>query len=607
MGVVYRDLRGDDMRTPARYLILLLFHTVLAAGPARAGSAQVIAEAGGPVTALDISGDGVTVVVGRDDGAVLLFDSATLQRMRLLGMHADGVSSVAWSAGDDSLATASHDGKVRLWDMPTGSMHAEFDGHAGGSRSIAFSPDGSVLASGGDDNTVRLWNPETGDELLALTGHTAQIRAVAFSPSGRWLASGDDDRSVRVWNARTGLLRQRFRWHEGKVRGVAFAADDRLATSGSDGTVRLIDIDSGTQRRQLQAHAIGRHGKVRALRYTADRRFFVTGSEDRTARLWETQGWTLVAVLRGHAGYVTSAAFSANDSHILTGSIDGTVRKWRLATGTAGSTERRPVERLAEGRVRNGDTFRDCERCPEMTWIGADSFRMGSPDDERGRDDDEGPLHPVTFASRFALGVHELRWSEWQLCADAGACRVIAADPGSGPGMHGRPVALVSWQDAQDYVAWLTRTTGKRYRLPSEAEWEYAARAGSPHAYPFGEDESALCLHANGADLATDFNNRNRCFDGVGRRAGPVGQYRANGYGLYDMIGNLWEWTDDCLNRNYAGAPTDGSPWRAGDCGQRMLRGGSWGSYPHNLRSATRYSVNRDYRGSEVGFRVARD
>jgi formylglycine-generating enzyme required for sulfatase activity len=156
-----------------------------------------------------------------------------------------------------------------------------------------------------------------------------------------------------------------------------------------------------------------------------------------------------------------------------------------------------------------------------------------------------------------------------------------------------RPVENVSWDDAQTFVARLSERTGRRYRLPSEAEWEYAARAGSTTAYPFGSDASRLGTFA--------WFTANS-----GGTTQPVGRLQPNAFGLYDMLGNVWEWTEDCWNGSYAGAPTDGRAWTAGECGRRVLRGGSWSGNPRNVRAAYRYGFTSALRFSDYGFRVAR-
>ena len=166
----------------------------------------------------------------------------------------------------------------------------------------------------------------------------------------------------------------------------------------------------------------------------------------------------------------------------------------------------------------------------------------------------------------------------------------------------------VSWNDAEAFVEWLGAQTGQAFRLPTEAEWEYAARAGSTTKYHFGNSESQLCRYGNHADSSTDFDWRNKsCSDGVGKRTAAVGRYQPNSYGLYDVHGNVWEWLADCWNDSYAGAPSDGRAWTLGDCSLRVVRGGSWYLVPRNLRSASRYRYTRSNRFDFIGFRLVQD
>ena len=251
--------------------------------------------------------------------------------------------------------------------------------------------------------------------------------------------------------------------------------------------------------------------------------------------------------------------------------------------GASGPTVHRvELERLLEVGVR----FRDCAECPEMVVVPAGSFLMGSPDTEEGRLDQEGPVHRVTIGSPFAVGVYEVTVAEFGLFVDAtghstgNACYVWTGNidveknglgwrnPGFGQG-GSHPAVCVSWEDAQAYVAYLSRIAGERYRLPSEAEWEYAARAGTRAAHWWGEGESDLCTHANGADASTDFDWAIGCNDGHSYTA-PVGSFHANAWGLHDVLGNAWEWTEDCWNGNYRSAPGDGSAWKYGDCNVRV-------------------------------------
>ena len=274
----------------------------------------------------------------------------------------------------------------------------------------------------------------------------------------------------------------------------------------------------------------------------------------------------------------------------------------------AAARERQATRREAE-TFRIGQTFRDPLRSggegPEMVVVPAGSFLMGSPSDEGGRFDDEGPVHRVTIGEAFAVGVYEVTREEFERFVGAtgyaagNGCYTIEGgewgkrtggnwrDPGyRQSGEH--PVVCVSWADAYAYVAWLTRESGAEYRLLSEAEWEYVARGGAETArYYWGEGETEQCRHANGADANTEFDWKIACNDGHARTA-PVGSYTKNRFGLSDVLGNVWEWVEDCWNDSYAGAPADGTAWKQGNCNTRVLRGGSWIVAPRYLRSADR-------------------
>ena len=294
--------------------------------------------------------------------------------------------------------------------------------------------------------------------------------------------------------------------------------------------------------------------------------------------------------------------------------------------------ERKRKEREAEERRKRarkpGDTFRDCPECPEMVVVPEGRFRMGSPSSEAGRRDDgrEGPVHLVTIGYRLAVGVNEVTRGEFARFVSAtgrsmgnncwtyegGEWKERSGRHWRSPGFSqtdSHPVVCVDWNDAKAYVRWLSGKTGEEYRLPSEAEWEYVARAGTRTARYWGESERGQCRYANGADRTAKRRNSGwttaDCDDGYYQTA-PVGTYEANGFGLNDVMGNVWEWTEDCWNGSYAGAPRDGSAWTSGDCGRRVLRGGSWLLNPGNLRSAFRSRITTGIRNNNLGFRVAR-
>jgi formylglycine-generating enzyme required for sulfatase activity len=235
-----------------------------------------------------------------------------------------------------------------------------------------------------------------------------------------------------------------------------------------------------------------------------------------------------------------------------------------------------------------GEIFRDCPECSEMVVVPAGEFRMGS-----GEAVYEKPEHRVVIANPFAIGRREITFEEWDLCFAAGGCKYRPDDHGWGRG--NRPVIDVSWDDAKAFVAWLAQKTRKAYRLPSEAEWEYAARAGTNS--PFWWGRASAGANANCED----------CAGAPPRQTLPAGSFRPNGFGLFDVAGNVAEWVEDCWNDSYRGAPADGSAWIMGQCRQRGLRGGSFANKANLIRSAARFRYDQDVRYYANGFRVARD
>ena len=310
-----------------------------------------------------------------------------------------------------------------------------------------------------------------------------------------------------------------------------------------------------------------------------------------------------------------------------------------LAEERAKALSAAAVKEAPRAVQRPGTVFQDCADCPRMVVVPAGDFAMGSPAAEAGRGSDEGPARTVAIAQPFALGRSEVTVAEFRRFVEDAGYRTEAerdsraqgcggfvyVDPGAAapppavtswrsPGLaqalaDSHPVLCVSWNDARAYAQWLSRKTGKRYRLPSEAEWEYAARAGSGAARFWGDDPAQACRYANVADQsrfqAFGFGQKHECTDGHYFTA-PAGGYQPNRFGLYDMIGNVWEWTEDCWSASYAAAPSDGSARVAGECAQRVLRGGSWSTAPAFARSAARHKNAADFRDNLTGFRVAR-
>jgi formylglycine-generating enzyme required for sulfatase activity len=259
-----------------------------------------------------------------------------------------------------------------------------------------------------------------------------------------------------------------------------------------------------------------------------------------------------------------------------------------------------PLLLQQERSLKQGDMFRECDVCPEMVVVPVGSFVMGSPETEPERDPGEAQ-HKVTFANSFVVGRFAVTFDEWDACANEGGCNGYKPkDRGWGRGL--RPVIYVSWRDAKDYVTWLSHKTGKSYRLLTEAEREYVARAGT--VTPFWWGTSISTEQANYDGNAT-YGGGSR---GEYRQTTvPGDSFRANPWGLYQVHGNIWEWTEDCWHESYRGAPSDGSAWlTGGDCNQHVHRGGSWFGGPAYLRAAARDKESSAVRHYMLGFRVAR-
>jgi formylglycine-generating enzyme required for sulfatase activity len=252
------------------------------------------------------------------------------------------------------------------------------------------------------------------------------------------------------------------------------------------------------------------------------------------------------------------------------------------------------------------DTFRECENCPEMVVVPAGSFTMGSPAGESDRSSDEGPQHTVTIGRPFAVGKFHVTRDQFAVFANETGFAAHSGCDWRNPGFAqegSHPVVCVSWNDAKAYADWLARKTGKPYRLPSEAEFEYAVRADTTTPFWWGSSITPAQANYDGNYVYAGGGSK-----GVYRQGTvPAGSFDANPWGLYNVHGNAWQWTEDCWHNNYSGAPADGSAWTwtAGDCGYgHVARGGAWGTAPRYIRAAYRIRHNNTYSGS--GFRLAR-
>ena len=318
-----------------------------------------------------------------------------------------------------------------------------------------------------------------------------------------------------------------------------------------------------------------------------------------TARYWLGEAY-LALGQKNKARTAFAASLKADPNHLF--AVDARIRLADPARDAV--TEPPPVFPKA------GTEIRDCPKCPVMVVVPAGSFVMGYPPGDSGRLHQEGPVRKVTFGKPFAVGKFEVTFDEWDACAAEKQCQKVD-DKGRGRGR--RPVVYISWDQAAGYAKWVSKKTGKNYRLLTEAEWEYAARAGEESRYRFwGIAPDRICGFANVYDKTArkqdDSGSESMPCDDRYAEAAPVGSFKPNAFGLYDMLGNVSEWTEDCVptGLQWRGAPLDGTANLKGDCSQRAYRGGSWFENEKSyMRTPDRYKYI-GARDGDLGFRVAR-
>jgi formylglycine-generating enzyme required for sulfatase activity len=420
-----------------------------------------------------------------------------------------------------------------------------------------FSDEEWRLVSELADHPNRLLVTATGGETYAEVAHEAIFRR--WDKLREWIAA---ERGFLAW--RTGLEAARRAWQEAPdgsktealLMGLALAqARSWLAKREADlpGVDREF-IDLSVKR---ESKARGRAHRVQALVYVL-----------------------LVGIITGLVGWINQSYVKEQINWFWT------MRPYMLA-------QMRPFVLTAEQEraLVSGASFRECAKdCPEMIVVPAGEFMMGSPETEKDRYDTEGPQHNVSIASAFAVSKFDVTFTDWDACVSVGGCPPVR-DSGFGRGT--KPVINVTWDEAGQYVAWLSRMTGRPYRLLTEAEWEYAARASTTTAYYWGDQIGKVNANCNGCGSRWD-----------NRETSPVGSFNPNAFGLYDMAGNVLQWVEDCYHDSYA--PRDGLESTTEDCYSRVLRGGSFAFNPQDLRAAGRYWGTPGVRSNFIGFRLAR-
>jgi formylglycine-generating enzyme required for sulfatase activity len=401
--------------------------------------------------------------------------------------------------------------------------------------------------------------PQGGGETYAEVAHEAIFRR--WDKLREWIAA---ERGFLTW--RTGLEAARRAWQKAPDRSKTEALLMGLALAQAQSWLAKRLEDLPTVDREFIDLSVKRERKAKA----------------RARRIQAFVYVLLVGMITGLVGWINQRYIKEQWTWYTTARPDmlANVRPYVLTAE-------------AERALKPKDSFKECAKyCPEMIVIPAGEFTMGSPAREQGRYGNEGPQHKVTIGKSFAVSKFDVTFSDWDACVMVGGC-VTVFDSGYGRGT--KPVINVTWGEAHQYVVWFSQMTGHPYRLLTEAEWEYAARAGTTTAYYWGDEIGKG--NANCAGCGSQWDSR---------ETSPVGSFKPNKFGLYDMAGNVFQWVQDCYHVDYDGAPTDGLTWASGDCSRRVVRGGSWVNPPQLLRSAIRDGNTAVIRLNDLGFRVGR-
>tara|TARA_B100001123_G_scaffold48600_2_gene49463 strand:- start:127 stop:3696 length:3570 start_codon:yes stop_codon:yes gene_type:complete len=597
----------------------------------------------GRIYCVCFSPDGKRIVSGSRDNTLKVWDAETGKETLTLKGHTSIVQSVSFSANGKWIVSGSDDKTLKIWNAQTGQEIRTLKGHFDVVLSVNFSPDGKRIVSGSFDRTLKVWDAQTGQETLSLTGHSAIVSSVSFSPDGKRIVSGSFDRTLKVWDAQTGQETLTLKGHTSMVKSVSFSPDGKWIVSGSgDNTLKVWDAQTGQETLTLEGHS----GNVESVSCSPDGRRIVSVSGDKTLKVWDAETGQETLSLAGHSERISSVSFSPEGKRVVSGG--GLVKVWSLnsrpVAGVMGRAIGEPVSRppLAESPL-SGQASRHLQQAwadwlgvrPEfknslgmrMRLIPPGKFMMGSPPGESG-DADERPARWVWMSSPFFMSAEEVTNVQYRKLMSGGPASEGTMDDQADS--RDRPASNVSWHDAvafcsklsdieESRAGWMRarisvpptmnnriRSVWCSYRLPTEAEWEYSARAGSISKFWWGEDASKLGRYAWIKSNSEGRSHR-------------VGKKKSNPWGLFDLYGNVMEWCDD-WHKQYtpgghwlssggmSGLPIGRlvNPRRPGPrTGSMVVRGHSFAHAGEMLfRSAVRGNMPSESRKAHLGFRV---
>jgi formylglycine-generating enzyme required for sulfatase activity/Tol biopolymer transport system component len=603
------------------------------------------------VRSVAFSSDNKQIVTAGFDGTARIWDATSGKMLILLEGHKGNVNSAAFNRDGRRIVTAGSDGTAKVWESESGRVLVSLEGHTGGVNTATFNPAGTRIVTAGMDRSVRVWDGESGRLLISFEAHRGSVNSAVFSPDGRQIATAGLDGIAKLWDADTGRSLISFEGHNGSVNSALFSPDGkRIITASSDNTAKVWDCTSGRLIINLDEHT----SIVYSAAFSPDSTRLATVSADRTARVWDPVSGKMLAVLKGHYSTIHSVAFSPDGKRIVTGSHDHNAKVWDVQLESRSPAEidellkkhvplqlvgarLTPTEQISKEKipVLQPDSLNSTKPLPlselelksysfdtvkvdrqgdikerrkgeasyfteelvdgvtmDMVYIPGGTFLMGSPPDEKGREEKlESPQHKVTVKP-FYMGKFEVTQAQWNAIMGTSLSRFKGDD---------MPVASVSWYEVTEFCERLSERTGKVYRMPTEAEWEYACRAGTTTPFYFGETVTSEIVNCNGN--YSYGSARKSKFREKTTLVGSMGV--ANGFGLFDMHGNVSEWCQDWSHAGYEGAPADGGAWERPATTYRISRGGSWDNISTFSRSAKRIRFAPTNRSTGTGFRIA--
>jgi WD40 repeat protein/formylglycine-generating enzyme required for sulfatase activity len=576
------------------------------------------------------SPDRKLLVTASYDRTAKVWETATGKLLATLKGHEGPIYSAVFSPDGSLLITTSADRKAKLWSSESWNQLSSLDAHTGAVFSGVFSPDGKLIITAGADNTARLWESASGRLLSILADHKGGILSASFSNDGKLIVTASTDKTAKIWKVADGSLLYTLESHLGPVYSARFSPDDTfIVTASYDKSAKIWETKSGKFLTSLQDHK----ESVAFVGFSPDGKLIMTASGDKLVKLWNMQLETreaaqiaevvkqrvpwrleqgrLISTLLGkpvnanESVAVRSEAMNTDTTNreknpILFAmpykDVDSALSLFKFETVTLDSkgniieSRKESAKYFAED-LSNGVVL-------EMVEIPAGSFIMGAPSNEISFRVGEQPQHPVTV-SKFYMGKFEVTQRQWRAVASLPKVNRDLNPYQSPFDGDNVPVTQICWYDAVEFCERLSKATGREYRLPTEAEWEYACRAGTKTAFSLGETIASELVNFDGRGPYRE------AAEGVfyGKPL-PVGSFNnANRFGLYDMHGNLQEWCMDTYHEGYNGAPTDGSAWIIGGK-NRVLRGGSWTNFGDGCRSAMRFVYPPDILNKVMGFRV---